>query len=166
MRLHVESSSTSLIVSARCSSSSVLAQVVRPATRRRLQQRRPARCGATVPTTQRTLIGAPSPADRLTRSDVAALRVSWKERICSSAARSTLRTSTCAGTDSTTGAKLRMLVTPAATSRSQTSCAADGRRRQHRDRDLLLGHDLGRARRCRARRARGWSCRRGPGRRR
>src|SRR5260370_1451671 len=38
--------------------------------------------------------------------------------------RSTLRTSTPTGTLSTTGAKLRMLVTPAATSRSHTPCAA------------------------------------------
>ncbi len=39
-------------------------------------------------------------------------------------ARSTLRTSTLAGTDSTHGAKLRMLVTPAATSSSATAWAA------------------------------------------
>ena len=38
--------------------------------------------------------------------------------------RSTLRTSTPSGTESTAGAKLRMLVTPAPTSRSQTDCAA------------------------------------------
>src|SRR6478609_6957759 len=38
--------------------------------------------------------------------------------------RSTLRTSTCSGTASTIGAKFRMLVTPHATSRSATSCAA------------------------------------------
>ena len=38
--------------------------------------------------------------------------------------RSTLRTSTPSGTESTVGAKLRMLVTPASTSRSQTSWAA------------------------------------------
>src|SRR5215813_14761139 len=52
------------------------------------------------------------------------LRCAWKARICNSMDRSTLRTSTPAGTMSTTGAKLRMLVTPAATSRSQTPCAA------------------------------------------
>src|SRR5215472_1930655 len=52
------------------------------------------------------------------------LRCAWKARICNSMDRSTLRTSTPAGTFSTTGAKLRMLVTPAATSRSQTPCAA------------------------------------------
>src|SRR5690606_25514598 len=52
------------------------------------------------------------------------LRCSWKERICSSMARSTLRTSTPSGTESTHGAKLRMLVTPAATRRSATCCAA------------------------------------------
>ena len=39
-------------------------------------------------------------------------------------ARSTLRTSTPSGTDSTHGAKLRMLVTPAATSWSATAWAA------------------------------------------
>ncbi len=38
--------------------------------------------------------------------------------------RSTLRTSTPSGTDSTVGAKFRMLVTPAATRRSHTSWAA------------------------------------------
>src|SRR5690606_24165848 len=53
-----------------------------------------------------------------------ALRCSWNARICSSMERSTLRTSTVSGTLSTTGAKLRMLVTPAATTRSHTSCAA------------------------------------------
>ncbi len=52
------------------------------------------------------------------------LRCSWKARICSSIARSTLRTSTSSGTTSTSGAKLRMLPTPAATSRSHTSWAA------------------------------------------
>src|ERR1019366_4968971 len=43
---------------------------------------------------------------------------------CNSIDRSTLRTSTPDGTSSTTGAKLRMLVTPADTRRSQTACAA------------------------------------------
>ena len=52
------------------------------------------------------------------------LRCWWNARICSSLARSTRRTSTCSGTRSGTGAKLRTLDTPAATSRSQTSCAA------------------------------------------
>ena len=37
--------------------------------------------------------------------------------------RSTFRTSTPSGTLSTSGAKLRMLVTPAETSRSHTACA-------------------------------------------
>src|SRR5262249_7711198 len=55
------------------------------------------------------------------------LRCAWKARICNSMDRSTLRTSTPAGTFNTTGAKLRMLVTPAATSRSQTPCAAAAR---------------------------------------
>ncbi len=40
--------------------------------------------------------------------------------------RSTLRTSTPSGTVSTVGAKFRMLVTPASTSRSQTCWAAPG----------------------------------------
>ncbi|OEV24350.1 hypothetical protein AN220_19740 [Streptomyces nanshensis] len=53
-----------------------------------------------------------------------ALRCSWKARICSSIDRSTLRTSTPSGTESTVGAKLRMEVTPAATSRSHTCWAA------------------------------------------
>src|SRR5690606_8933156 len=43
-------------------------------------------------------------------------RATWKARICSSTARSTLRTSTSSGTCSTTGAKFRMLRTPAETS--------------------------------------------------
>ena len=51
----------------------------------------------------------------------AVLRCSWKARICSSTERSTLRTSTPSGTESSTGAKLRMLEIPAATSRSHTS---------------------------------------------
>src|ERR1039458_8433132 len=51
------------------------------------------------------------------------LRCAWKARICNSMDRSTLRTSTPPGTLRTTGAKLRMLVTPVATSRSQTACA-------------------------------------------
>ena len=55
------------------------------------------------------------------RRTPACLRCSWKARICSSVARSTLRTSTPAGTESTAGAKLRMLETPAATKRSHTS---------------------------------------------
>src|SRR5690606_23500148 len=53
-----------------------------------------------------------------------ALRCSWNARICSSMERSTLRTSTPSGTFSTVGAKFRMEVTPAATSRSQTCWAA------------------------------------------
>src|SRR3984957_17899968 len=54
---------------------------------------------------------------------LAALRWAWKARICNSMDRSTLRTSTWSGTVSTTGAKLRMLVTPTATSRSHTPWA-------------------------------------------
>ena len=57
------------------------------------------------------------------RGGGATLRCSWKARICSSMDMSTLRTSTWSGTDSTLGAKFRMLLTPAATSRSQTSWA-------------------------------------------
>ena len=41
----------------------------------------------------------------------------------------------------TAGAKLRIEPTPAATSRSATSWAARGGRRDHADRDLPLGHD-------------------------
>src|SRR3984885_1288719 len=51
-------------------------------------------------------------------------RCAWKARICSSIDRSTLRTSTPSGTLRTSGAKFRMLVTPAATSRSHTDWAA------------------------------------------
>src|SRR6202034_4248981 len=51
-------------------------------------------------------------------------RCAWKARICSSIDRSTLRTSTPSGTLSTSGAKFRMLVTPAATSLSHTPWAA------------------------------------------
>jgi hypothetical protein len=54
----------------------------------------------------------------------ASRRCSWKARICSSVERSTLRTITVSGTFSTQGAKLSTLVTPAATSRSQTPWAA------------------------------------------
>src|SRR5579875_317183 len=50
-------------------------------------------------------------------------RWAWKASICSSIDRSTLRTSTPAGTFSTTGAKFKMLVTPAATSRSHMAWA-------------------------------------------
>src|SRR5215470_5652823 len=50
-------------------------------------------------------------------------RCAWKARICSSIDRSTLRTSTPSGTLSTMGAKFKTLVTPAATSRSHTTCA-------------------------------------------
>ena len=45
---------------------------------------------------------------RLAAASSPALRCSWKARICSSMERSTLRTSTPSGTDSTVGAKLRM----------------------------------------------------------
>src|SRR5690606_9140801 len=51
-------------------------------------------------------------------------RCSWYARICSSIDRSTFRTATPSGTVTMAGAKLRMLVTPAATSASATPCAA------------------------------------------
>src|SRR6185437_11570868 len=51
-------------------------------------------------------------------------RCAWKARICSSIDRSTLRTSTPSGTLSTSGAKFRMLVTPAVTRRSHIAWAA------------------------------------------
>src|SRR5664280_1004053 len=64
------------------------------------------------------------PVDGTTGGLPTPLRCSWKAKICNSTDRSTLRTSTPGGTARVTGAKFRMLVTPAATSRSQTSCAA------------------------------------------
>src|SRR5664280_2247781 len=64
------------------------------------------------------------PVEGTTGGSPTPLRCSWKAKICNSTDRSTLRTSTPGGTARVTGAKFRMLVTPAATSRSQTSCAA------------------------------------------
>src|SRR4051794_4890916 len=58
-------------------------------------------------------------------STAVAFRCSWNARIWSSIERSTFRTSTWSGTARTVGAKLRMLVTPAATSRSATPWAAE-----------------------------------------
>ena len=58
-------------------------------------------------------------------------------------ARSTLRTSTPSGTESTHGAKLRMLVTPAATSCVGDRLGGGGRGGDHADRDGLLGGDPG-----------------------
>ena len=66
----------------------------------------------------------PTPSSALPPMRPELLRCSWKDRICSSIARSTLRTSTPSGTASTVGAKLRMLVTPQSTSWSQTAWAA------------------------------------------
>ena len=54
-----------------------------------------------------------------------------------------MRTLTAGGAVSTTGAKLRMLVTPAATSRSAASWAAGAGRRDDADRDLVGAHDRG-----------------------
>src|SRR5205085_7642562 len=76
----------------------------------------------TAATAARTSSGTAAPG---TESAPVAFRCSWKARICSSMERSTLRTSTSSGTASTVGAKFRMLVMPAATSRSATVWAAD-----------------------------------------
>ena len=56
-------------------------------------------------------------------------------------ARSTLRSETPSGTVSTAGAKLRIELTPAATSWSATSWATAARGGEDRDRDLALLHD-------------------------
>ena len=81
---------------------------------------------ADVPIARTLTIASPSTVRRAGpgAASVVRLACSWNERICSSMERSTLRTSTPSGTVSTTGAKFRMLVTPAATRRSHTCCAA------------------------------------------
>src|SRR5690606_29378939 len=62
--------------------------------------------------------------DGVSESWAAFLRCSRYARICSAVDRSTVRRSTPSGTCTMAGAKFRMLVTPAATRRSQTGWAA------------------------------------------
>ena len=142
-RLHVDSSSTSLTDSARCSSSSVLRRSSAGTTARSSSETGAVRCDS--PTT-RTLIGWPPPAAQAPRPCGSRGRtgsaVPPPGRPCARRR--------AAGTVSTTGAKFRMLVTPAATSRSHTCLRGRRRRREHGDRDLLLGDDRRRGRRCRA----------------